>query len=101
MLLFKAIVRGSQAYGAAIWAPLVRASEFDRTFFLFLQHFFHLHGKTSRMNVYLLSNTVPFSIWMRKLAVSYLLRAVAAPCDTLVHQCLVQLVISHNAGFHN
>ena len=50
LMLYKSIVQGGQAYGAEVWLPLVRTSELDHTFPVFIQHFFHLHNKTSRLN---------------------------------------------------
>ena len=101
LMLFKAIVQGGQAYGAEVWLPLVRTDELDRTFCVFIQHFFHLHNKTGRLNTYLLADTIPFHLWARKLVVSFLLRAVAAPYDTLIHQCVVQLLSWHLEGKRN
>ena len=100
-MLYKAIVQGGQAYGAEVWLPLAKTSELDRTLVVFIQHFFHLHNKTSRLNTYLLSNTLPFHIWGRKLVVSFLLRVVAAPLDTLLHHCVVQLYSWHLEGKRN
>ena len=48
-----------------------------------------------------LGNTLAFSIWARKHAVLFLLRCLAAPCDSLLHQCLVLLFHWHAAGHRN
>ena len=101
LTLFSAIIQGSHVYGAEIWLPLTRTKSIDLTFVNFVQHFFHLHNKTGHKNMYLLTGKLPFSIWARKFAVSFHLRGIAAPYDTLVHQCIVQLTKFHNAGKHN
>ena len=90
IMLYSAIVQGAQTYGSEIWLALVEPHEADRTFVQFDQHLFHLHRKTGKHNVFLLGNTLPFSIWARKHAVLFLLRCLAAPCDSLLHQCLVK-----------
>ena len=51
--------------------------------------------------MYTLVGKLPFSIWAQQHAVAFLLRAVASPCDTLLHQSLVQLLELHAAGNRN
>lgn len=101
VMLFKAIVQGAQSYGAEVWLPLAQPASLDATFITFAQSLLHLHKKGARRNIYLLTNTTPFTLWARKLAVGFLLRGVAAPCDTLLHQCVVQLHRWHRAGHSN
>jgi len=98
LMLYKSIVQGGQAYGAEVWLPLVRTSELDHTFPVFVQHFFPLAQQDKPANTYLFANTLPFHIWARKLVVAFFLRAVAAPYDTLLHQCVVELLRLHLAG---
>jgi len=100
-MLYRAIVQGTQTYGSEIWLPLVQPQDADRLFVQFGQQLFYLHRKTGKHNVFLLGNTVPFSIWARKHVVLYLLRCVAAPCDSLLHQCIVLLFRWHRAGHRN
>ena len=44
---------------------------------------------------------LPFSIWARQQAVVFLLRAIAAPVGTLLHQALMQLYRLHQQGQSN
>jgi hypothetical protein len=98
LMLYKALVQGAQSYGCELWLPLVVVKAADRTLVTFLQQLFFLHKKTGHYNAFLLANMTPFSIWARKRAVLYLLRAVAAPCDTLLHQSMLQLFRWHREG---
>ena len=95
------MVQGSQTYAAEIWLHLVEPRAADQTFTAFMQHFLHLRVKTSRLNIYVLTGQLPFSVWAQRHAVAFLLYAVAAPCDTLLHQCLVELMDLHGAGHPN
>jgi hypothetical protein len=101
LMLYKALVRGAQSYGSELWLPLVETRAADRTLVTFMQQLFFLHKKTGHYNAFLLANMTPFSVWARKHAVLFLLRAIAAPCDTLVHQGMLQLFRWHREGRQN
>lgn len=77
LMLYIAVVQGSQSYASEVWLPLVRPRAADQAFTAFMQHFLHLHAKTSHPNIYVLTGKLPFSTWARQHAVAFLLRAVA------------------------
>ena len=98
-MLYCAVVQGTHTYGGEIWPPLAQPTEADHSFVQFGQQLCYLHRKAGKHNVFLLGNTLPFST--RKHAVLFLLRRVAAPYDSLLHQCVVLLYRWHFAGHCN